>query len=233
LPTLFLAGDSTVHNTGRGLKGWGDVIGPFFDPAKIRVENRARGGRSSRTFRTQGWWGQVLEDSQSGDFVMIQLGHNDGGEINDTNRARGTIPGLGEEATNIVNLLTHKPEVVHTYGWYLRQYVAEARAKGMQPILCSPVPRVPKQTVKPGVADTNRYAVWACAVAVKQDAPFIDLNRLVLDRYVGLKASEIKAKYFTAQDNTHFNPTGALLNAACVVEGLRALTNCPLAGYLR
>src|SRR5436305_1075688 len=49
--TLYIIGDSTVNNHGNGLLGWGDPIAEMFDKAKIRVVNRARGGRSSRTFR--------------------------------------------------------------------------------------------------------------------------------------------------------------------------------------
>jgi lysophospholipase L1-like esterase len=232
LPILFLVGDSTVHNSGPGLKGWGDVISNHFDLARISVQNHARGGRSSRTFQTQGWWSNVLAIARPGDFVMIQLGHNDGGALNDTNRARGTIGGLGEEATNIVNALTLRPEVVHTYGWYMRKYIVDARDKGMTPVICSPVPRVPKQTVVAGMESPDRYVAWSREVAVSRNADFIDLNGIILSRYIGMTPAEIKTNYFTPQDNTHFSQTGAELNAACVVEGLRRLTNCPLTTYL-
>src|SRR5579872_3158165 len=132
-PILYIVGDSTVHNPSHGEQGWGDVIGKYFDPAKIRVENHALGGRSSRTFRTQGWWDKVLSTSQPGDFVIIQMGHNDGGPLDDTNRARGSIRGLGDDTKDIFNPITQKPETVHTYGWYLRKYINDARAKGMTP----------------------------------------------------------------------------------------------------
>src|SRR4051794_2771500 len=62
LPTLFLIGDSTVNTRTKDLLGWGDPIAALFDPAKIKVENRARGGRSSRTFLTEGLWDKVLAD---------------------------------------------------------------------------------------------------------------------------------------------------------------------------
>jgi hypothetical protein len=54
-PILFIVGDSTVHNPQKTERGWGDLIGGYFDTNKIRVENHALGGRSSRTFITQGW----------------------------------------------------------------------------------------------------------------------------------------------------------------------------------
>src|SRR5215204_3322955 len=70
LPTLFIIGDSTVNNSGEGFQGWGNVIGDLFDKTKINVENRARGGRSSRTFYTEGLWEKVLSELKPGDFVL-------------------------------------------------------------------------------------------------------------------------------------------------------------------
>jgi lysophospholipase L1-like esterase len=83
------------------------------------VANRAIRGRSSRTFITEGRWDQVLKDANSGDFVLIQFGHNDGIAPDDPQRPRGTLPGTGEETRQITHPQTHQPEVVHTYGWYL------------------------------------------------------------------------------------------------------------------
>ncbi|MFO1512709.1 MAG: lysophospholipase, partial [Verrucomicrobiota bacterium] len=100
VPTLFLSGDSTVRNgSGKGadsMWGWGSLIGNYFDPEKIRVENRAIGGRSSRTFLTEGRWDEVMKQLQPGDFVMMQFGHNDGGGLTG-NRGRGSLKGNGDE----------------------------------------------------------------------------------------------------------------------------------------
>src|ERR1700722_14131112 len=76
LPTLYVVGDSTARNN-EPLRGWGSEIGAFFDPAKINVVNRAIGGRSSRTFMTEGRWDKVLAELKPGDFVLVQFGHND------------------------------------------------------------------------------------------------------------------------------------------------------------
>ncbi|MDP4227801.1 MAG: SGNH/GDSL hydrolase family protein, partial [Bacteroidota bacterium] len=82
-PALFIIGDSTVRNgDGRGnngLWGWGDCIAPLFDTAKIHIENHARGGRSSRTYITEGLWEQVVSQIKPGDYLIMQFGHNDGG----------------------------------------------------------------------------------------------------------------------------------------------------------
>src|SRR5437762_1529999 len=151
LPTLWLVGDSTVRNGsgngGQGQWGWGDRMAKYFDRMKINVVNRARGGRSSRTFITEGLWDAVLADAKSGDFVIIQMGHNDGGPLAGDNRERGSLPGIGEESREVT--LTLKPregqkETVRSYGWYLRKYIADARSKGMTPLICSPIPRRPK-----------------------------------------------------------------------------------------
>ncbi|HZT22400.1 MAG TPA: rhamnogalacturonan acetylesterase [Verrucomicrobiae bacterium] len=230
-PMLFIVGDSTVHNPTRGERGWGDVIGKYFDTNRIRVENHALGGRSSRTFITQGWWNLILQAAKPGDFVLIQLGHNDGGPLDDPYRARGSIRGIGNESKEIYNPLTHRQEVVHTYGWYLRKYLADARARGMTPILCSPVPHVPKTEVKAGDVEHWDYVRWSGEVATNEHALFINLNQIVLSHYAGLTPAEIKAKYFTPADNTHSSPAGAELNAECVVAGLRQL-DCPLKNYL-
>ncbi len=97
LPTLFVIGDSTANNNANGARGWGDPFVGYFDATKINVLNRARAGRSSRTFLTEGLWEKVLQEMKAGDFVLIQFGHNDGGPV-DKDRARGSLPGVGEEA---------------------------------------------------------------------------------------------------------------------------------------
>ena len=232
-PTLFIVGDSTVKNGTRGQMGWGDPIAKLFDLEKIRVENRARGGRSSRTFQTEGLWDRVLSDSKPGDFVLIQMGHNDGGPLDDAARARGSIRGIGEETREIDNPITKKKETVHTYGWYLRKYIADARTKGMTPILCSPIPHCPQKNVMKGDVERSNYVVWSAQVAEEQKVPFVDLNRIILSHYVGMDPKEIKALYFTPADNTHTSAAGAELNANSVVEGLRALEGCDLKKYLK
>lgn len=238
-PTLFLVGDSTVRNgSGKGANGqwgWGDRIAPFFDASKITVKNRAIGGRSSRSYQTEGRWDSVLKDARPGDLVMIQMGHNDGGPLAGDNRERGSIRGIGEETREVT--LTLKPktgqkEIVHTYGWYMRKYVTDARAKGLIPIICSPIPHRPKTPVEAEMNEKSSYAMWSAEVAKQEKVPFIDLNHLVYAHYVGVEPADLKTKYFTPADDTHTNAAGADLNAKCVVEGIRMLKDCPLKGYL-
>ena len=230
-PTLFIIGDSTVNTSTTGQMGWGTPIAGFFDKTRIRVENRARGGRSSRTYLTEGLWDQVLSELKPGDFVLIQFGHNDGGAINDTTRARGSIRGVGDETTEIDNLLTKKHEVVHSYGWYTRKYVADTKAKDATPIVLSLVPR---NIWKDGkvVRASDDYGKWAAESAKAGGAFFIDLNEIVARRYEAAGPEKVQAEYFTSTDHTHTTLAGARLNAASVVEGIRRLKRCSLTKYL-
>jgi lysophospholipase L1-like esterase len=233
LPSIVLIGDSTVRN-GRGdgaggQWGWGDPLAEFFDPAKINVVNRAVGGLSSRTFLTQGHWERALTLLKPGDYLLMQFGHNDDGPLNDTSRARGTIKGMGEETETIDNLLTKETETVHSYGWYLRHYIREAKARGAIPIVCTPIPR---KIWKDGriVRTPDSYPDWAIAVAKQEGIGLIDLNRMIADRYDAM--GEARVEKLFADPHTHTSRAGAELNAAIVVSGLKALPGDPLAPYL-
>ena len=230
VPTLFLIGDSTVNTRTKELLGWGDPIAGLFDPSKIRVENRARGGRSSRTFFTEGLWDKVLADLQPGDFVLMQFGHNDGGSLTQ-NRARASLKGTGEQTQEVTVEATGKQEVVHTYGWYLRRYIADAKAKGATPVVLSPIPRNIWKDGRVARAG-NDYGKWAAESAKAGDALFVDLNEIIARHYEQEGPEKVQADYFTATDHTHTTPAGARLNAAAVVEGLRGLDGAPLDQYL-
>ncbi len=234
-PTLFLIGDSTVKNgKGKGdgsLWGWGSFIGDFFNTEKINVENDALGGTSSRTFQTNGLWDAVLVKIKKGDFVMMQFGHNDSSPLDDTARARGTIGGVGMESKDTFNPIKKKQEVVYTYGWYMRKFINDIKAKGAIPIVCSSIPRNPVKDGKVILVD-DRYAGWARDVAQAEKVDFIPLNQLIKDKYAALSASEVQ-HYFTEKDHTHTNEAGAKLNAEMVVKGLNTLKSNRLRDYLQ
>jgi lysophospholipase L1-like esterase len=232
LPSLFLIGDSTVRNgQGNGADaqwGWGDLLAPYFDTNKINVVNRALGGTSSRTFyRDQ--WPRVLARLKAGDFVMLQFGHNDGGAINDTNRARGSIKGVGDETQEIDNLITKKHEVVHSFGWYEKQIIAEARARGATPMVCSLIPR---NIWKNGAVVRNKtdYAGWAGDVARSENAPFLDINEIIARQYDQMGEEKVKP-LFIAGAGPHTSRAGAETNAACVISALKGLAENPLAQF--
>lgn len=233
-PTLFIIGDSTVKNgSGKGadgLWGWGDFMTEHFDTTKIKIKNFARGGRSSRTFITEGLWDNVLAQVKPGDFVIMQFGHNDGGKINDDSRARGTIKGNGEETEEIDNMLTGKHEIVHSYGWYMRKYIADTKAKGATPIVCSLVARNIWENGKV-VRASDSYGKWAKEAATDGGAYFIDLNDRVASKYETLGEDTVRTKLFL-KDHTHTTAEGARLNALAVVEGLKEIRKCKLNRYL-
>ena len=126
IPTVWLVGDSTVRN-GRGdgannQMGWGDELAPYLDLNKVNLVNRAIGGRSSKTYITEGHWDEVLAMIKPGDIVLIQFGHNDGGTHRMIpSRARASLPGVGDETQEIENPILKQHETVHTFGWYHAQ----------------------------------------------------------------------------------------------------------------
>lgn len=234
-PTLYLIGDSTVKNGkgdgAGGLWGWGSFLSEYFDTTKVSVQNYALGGTSSRTFRTQGHWDKVLPKIKAGDYVMMQFGHNDSSPVNDTLRARGTIKSNSDEIQEIDNLITKQHEVVHSYGWYLRQFIKEVKAKGATPIVLSPVPRNNWKEGKPNRNDQD-YGKWAAEAASQGDALFIDLNKIIADRYEREGEEKIKSTYFNTTDHTHTIEAGARVNAASVIEGIRQNKKLELNKYL-
>src|ERR1700760_3554792 len=111
-----------------------------------------------------------------------------------------------------------KNETVHTYGWYMRKYVADIKAKGATAIICSPIPRNMFKDDKVLRAN-NDYGGWAQQIAATSGAYFIDLNAIIADQYDQLGPDKVKD--FFPGDHTHTNEAGAKLNAAAVTTGLQ------------
>ena len=236
LPTLWIAGDSTAAPGGPNSTGWGVAFPAFFDLGKINVVNRARGGRSSRTFITDGSWERLIAGVKAGDIVLIQFGHNDGGAINAEPpgsklplRARGSLPGLGDESEEIDNVITQKHETVYTFGAYLRKMIGEVKARGATPIVLS-------LTVRNIWADgkvergSGKYGAWSAAAAKAAGVQFIDLTKMIADDYD--RRGEAAVKPLFPADHTHTGVEGAELNASLVVAGLRGLKGTPVDRYL-
>jgi lysophospholipase L1-like esterase len=238
LPTLWLIGDSTVRNGtlgngSNGQWGWGAPIVAYFDLAKINVVNRAVGGTSARTFYRANWK-PLVELLKRGDVVLMQFGTNDGGTVT---TSAGELRGIGEETQDIVNR-EKKPETIHTFGWYLRQIIGEAKAKGATPVVCSLIPR--KIWGPDGHLQRSKetFAGWAGQVARAEGVGFIDLNDLIARRYDVLGKEEVDRLYWphpSAKDprGEHVHPgwEGAVMNAGIVVSGLKALKHNPLAPF--
>ncbi|WP_216859197.1 rhamnogalacturonan acetylesterase [Hymenobacter citatus] len=229
-PTLYLIGDSTVNNNNAPQMGWGAALPAFFDTTRLHIVNRAKAGRSTRTFVSEQRWHQVDSLLRPGDFLLMQFGHNEG-SVPDTTKAgrRGVLRGTGPETKELTWPDGHR-ETVHTYGWYLRQFVRGAKAKGAKPIIASMIPRNEWKDGKVVLADQD-FGRWAAEVARQEGVPFIDLNGITAAKYNQLGPEKVKA--FFPGDHTHTNAEGARLNAASVVDGIRAEKKIALNKYLR
>lgn len=230
-PILFTIGDSTVKNEDSdeaGMWGWGSVINELFDHDRISVENHAMAGRSARTFLDEGRWDKIYNALQPGDFVLIQFGHNDGGDIN-TGKARGELHGSGDESKVFKMPSTGRNQVVYTYGWYLRKFIMDAKEKGATPIILSHTPRN-KWHGDSIESNASTFGRWAREAAERGDACFIDLNSISGKKFQAL-GKEKSASYFK-NDHSHSSLAGARLNAESIAEGLRE-TGCTLKDFLK
>jgi rhamnogalacturonan acetylesterase len=229
-PTLYMIGDSTMHNNDKELWGWGTTIQDLVDPTKINVVNAATAGRSTRTFVKEGRWAKVMETIKPGDYVIMGFGHNEGTKPDTTkNGYRGVLKGIGEDTVALT--WAKGPEVVHSYGWYLRKFIRDAKSKGATPIVVSMIPRREwDEAGKIKLADKD-YGLWAKQVADQEGVAFIDLNGITAAKYNQLTRDQVFALFGT--DHTHTNKAGAVINAQSFVDGLKLQPNITLNNYLK
>jgi len=229
LPTLVVVGDSTARSNSP-LRGWGSEIGAFFDPAKINVVNQAIGGRSSRTYISEGRWDTVLSTVKAGDFVLIQFGHNDVGDYKDP-RAKGrpSLHGEGEDTAQAFKADLKTMETIHSFGWYMRKYAADTKAKGATPILLSMVPHKDWKDGKISRGEKDTFVRWTEDAAKSEGALYIDANSIIAAGLEKLGPEKVNSLF--GDQRTHSTPEGAAYNAAAVVVGLKGLTPDPLAPY--
>lgn len=228
LPTVFIVGDSTARN--QADLGWGDHVAHFFDTNRINVANRAIAGRSSRTFIEEGAWNKVLTEMKPGDYVLLQMGHNDGGAL-DGPKARGSLKGLGEE-TRDVTLPDGRTDTVHTYGWYMRKYITDSRARHSVPILLTLTIRNIWTAGPDGRQHIERdmgYDAELRQLAASEHVPLVDMADVEADRLEALGSA--KTAELFPKDHTHTSAAGAELVAECVVRALRE-AHLPLTKYL-
>lgn len=228
LPTLWIAGDSTVK-CNSPMRGWGQDLGGFFDPKKINVVNRAIGGRSSRTFYNEGRWQEIVDGLKKDDFVIIQFGHNDVGPLDERGKFRGSIKGVGDEVEKIT-----KPdgsvEEVHSFGWYLKTFVRTAKAKGAKVILCSPIPHLKVGPDGKFVHDWNGWREWIEACAKAEGAAYVDLSEIVAKTYDSMEKTAVEKLF--ADKGTHTNSDGAWINARSMITGLKRVQSAPLDRFM-
>lgn len=227
-PVLFLIGNSTMRtgtlgNGNNGQWGWGYYANEFFDEKKITVENHALGGTSPRTFYT-GFWAPVIEEVRKGDYVFLELGHNDNGPI-DSIRARSSYRPDGhlevkDDSIKIYNKVTNKRETVYTFGGYTRRFINEVRAKGATPVLFTLTPRNAYEDNNPKRIQRKLtdFTPAILAIAKETGTPVIDLNDISAAKLE--KYGPWKTDYHFYLDKIHSSAYGAMMNARSAAEGL-------------
>ncbi|MGC6400967.1 rhamnogalacturonan acetylesterase [Sphingomonas sp. FW199] len=222
--TVFIASDSTASNypdRSYPQTGWGQMLPCALDG--VKVENRAIGGRSTRTFISEGRWEKLIADIQPGDTVLIQFGHNDA--------SRNRPERYAAAATD--------------YRVNLTRFVADVRARGGTPVLLTPVARRsfnPDGTAKADYAD---YASVAKIVAQETGTVLLDLGKLSRDWLTRTGAEKAKPFFlhYTPQDgqpaypkgisdDTHFSELGAR-HVADLVAGELVRLNLPVGKAVR
>jgi len=218
---VWLIGDSTMSD--KEIKaypetGWGMPFAHFFDSSVV-VDNRAKNGRSTRTFIAERRWDAVMQDMKPGDWVFIQFGHND------------EVPTKG----------SYTPE--DQFEANLVRFIKDARDRQANPVLITPVAR---RKFDAGGAIQETHAVYAAIVrkvAAAQQVPLIDLDKesQALLQKLGPENSKFLFDYLTPgehpnypqgrEDDTHFNELGARKMAEIVLADIRTL-NLPLAAHI-
>lgn len=209
--TIFMAGDSTMaikETKAYPETGWGMPFQYFFD-SSVTIVNKAKNGRSTKTFISEGLWESIITNVKEGDYVFIEFGHNDESK---EKVERYTTP--DEYKTNIL------------------RFINETKAKKGNPVLLTPVSR---RKFKDGIAAQTHeiYSELIRSIAKETGVLFIDLDektRLLYQQFgeqyskylfLQLKPGEHPNYPDGKEDNTHYNELGARLTAQLVLEELR------------
>lgn len=220
VPTLYLAGDSTVVDQDKEpWAAWGQMLPAFFDGG-LSIANEAESGETIRSFVREHRLAKILSTIRPGDYLMIQFGHND------QKPGNGFVPAATDFKT------------------YLLQYIAEARAHGATPILVTPMNRRNFDADGKIVQTLGDYPAVMREVAEQQKLALIDLNAMsktlfetlgetgTLHAFVHYPANTFPGQTEELKDDTHFNSYGAYELARAIVQNIRD-QKLPLARYLR
>jgi lysophospholipase L1-like esterase len=196
VPTLFLLGDSTVADQPlEPYNSWGQMLPRFFKPG-IAIANHSESGESLRSSLSARRLDKVLSLMKSGDYLLIQYGHND----------------EKEKGEGIGAFTTYKTDLKH--------FVAETRKRGGIPVLITPVQR---RTFDAQAKITNSHGDYPEAVrqaAKELSVPLIDLHAMSSKLYEAWGPENSK-RAFAPNDGTHHNNYGSYELARCIVEGIR------------
>lgn len=213
---MWLIGDSTVCTQPKDrspVTGWGTPFEDFWD-STVTVCNRARGGRSTRTFISEGRWKNVADSLQEGDYVFIQFGHND----------EAKEPQYKDRYTPVPDYITN-----------LIKFITETREKKAIPILVTPVTRLVFDS-SGHIKETHKeYSAAVREVGKLYKVPVIDLDArsrelvgslgMVVSGMLYMQLDSLENPHYPAgrKDNTHFNEYGARRMAQLVLKEIRML----------
>jgi len=213
---VYLIGDSTMCNyeTSRTpLTGWGMPFRFLFD-STVTIDNRARGGRSTRTFISESRWQPIADSLEEGDYVFIQFGHND-------------------EAKEAIYKDRYTP--VADYKTNLIKFITETKLKKAIPVLVTPVTRMRFDQAGNMEETHKEYSAAVWEVGNQYQTAVIDLDkksRELLQQLGPVYSKMLFMQLDTLQhpnypngqkDNTHFNEYGARRMAELVLGEIRSL----------
>ena len=213
---VYLIGDSTMctYQTSRApLTGWGMPFANFFD-SSVTIDNRAKGGRSTKTFLSENLWQPIANSLCEGDYVFIQFGHND----------EAKAPQYAARYTPVPDYKTN-----------LIKFITETRAKKAIPVLITPVTRMKFDKLGMQQETHTEYTAACYEVAKQYSVPLIDLDkksRELLQQYgvdnarllyMQLEPGENPHYPLGMHDNTHFNDYGARKIAEIVLAEIKNL----------
>ncbi len=206
LPTLYIVGDST--STDQPLEpfnSWGQMITAFFKP-EIGVANHGESGESLRGFLGERRWEKVLSVVRPGDYMLIQMGHND----------------QKEKGEGVGAMTTYKAD--------LKRMIGEAKDRGVTPIVVTSMNRLTWGPDGKIVNSLGDYPEAARQAAAEEQVALVDLNAMSKRFYEALGRQDAHLA-FAGSDTTHHDNYGSYEFAKCVAQGLKD-ANSPLAQYL-
>ena len=215
--TIHVIGDSTVCNykdSAYPQTGWGQVLGYFFDASRVKINNVAIGGRSSKKFINDGRLRDLEPSIQKGDYVFVQFGHND----RDYNKEDRYTP-------------------IEDFPKYMQQYIDAAVKHGATPVLVSPMNMNGSRNIFSTGANNYDARGEMEKLAKSNKIPFVDLNMKSYDTYnktYGSLGNYVTTFLYLKFDgglypnypngstdgNTHFQEMGSLGHCGMIVEEL-------------
>ncbi|KAI1082528.1 GDSL-like Lipase/Acylhydrolase [Whalleya microplaca] len=226
--TVHLCGDSTMAKggggSGSGTEGWGEYL-QYSLSADYTVHNAAIGGRSARSFTREGRFTEVAGVVKSGDWVVIEFGHNDGGSLTPTDNGRTDCSGDGDETcTTTYNGVT---ETVLTYPAYYKNAAQLMLDKGAKVILSSPTPNNVCETGTCSWSE-SRFDTYASLAASQLGGTAKGVYHVPHGAYaaqvmINLGATTVNANY--PKDHTHTGPYMADVMAGAFALGLKCGTS--------